>query len=132
MMAIESSSELILNHDETIDFINDMRHPDIEALRKGRDFLASLDNIEVEYHDGESIAWCPNISLPESDGILYEGEKSSFIEWKSIFRIEQKKTTNMMCDLFDREEKINYRKKYALQEEQINMVKNVPNNPKAA
>lgn len=43
-----------------------------------------------------------------------------------------KKTTNMMCDLFDREEKINYRKKYALQEEQINMVKNVPNNPKAA
>ena len=58
-------NEIILDRDESLEFIEKMIHPDDEAIALRDKFLTGLDNTKIVFKNGEIHVSCPDITLEE-------------------------------------------------------------------
>lgn len=71
-VANEVHGELVLDLEETIDFVYHMLHPDAEAMRRRDDFMRGLDGMKLNYTNGEITLDAPDIDLPceKNEGVI--------------------------------------------------------------
>ena len=64
-MAKEIGGTLYLNKEETASFLNNLLHPDEEAIERRNAFLAECDKLIIEHKDGYTVISCPDINIDE-------------------------------------------------------------------
>lgn len=71
-MAKVVNGELVLDLEETINFVYHMLHPDAEAIRRRDDFMRGMDGLKVNYANGEIMLDAPDIDLPceKNEGVI--------------------------------------------------------------
>lgn len=64
-MAKELGGTLYLNKEETAAFLDNLLHPDEEAIKRRNAFLAECDKLIIEQKDGSTVIHCPDITINE-------------------------------------------------------------------
>lgn len=60
-MSVVIEDELVLDRNETVTFVRNMTHPNIEALRRRDAFLNDRDDIVIHFSGEEIVAECNSI-----------------------------------------------------------------------
>lgn len=125
-------SELVLNSNESINFINNLLHPNPDTLQRGRDFLSALDQIEVIFHDGVITAECPDITLPDDESILYQARVTVKMRNDSALIVKRNNNRGAFCTFFERTRTLRSAAVDLFSDGSLNNVDGIPDDPIAA
>lgn len=74
-MAIEVNGELVLDRDETVAFIRNMIHPDLEAIRRRDAFLREMEDISFSFTEDGIIAESNRINIRDEKQPIYDSQR---------------------------------------------------------
>ena len=62
-MSVVTEGELVLDQNETAEFVRNIIHPNIEALRRRDAFLSDRDDIVIHFSGEEIVAECDSVCV---------------------------------------------------------------------